>query len=286
MHENRGCPEVKLGVMQGRLLPKYLGRYQAHPLGYWQDELPIAAELGLECIEFIFDFNDYESNPLWSVDGRNEIIKVSSETDIKVHSVCADFFMECPLHSKIEESRFFAKETLIQLLQNCNDLEISDIVIPCVDQSSLASSQCMDLFKTQMLDVIPTAEKLGVNLSLETDLAPNSFKNLLDDLNSISVTVNYDTGNSAALGYGFRDELEAYGDKITDLHIKDRLYNSGPIPLGEGDVDFEAFFIEFEKNDFKGPVIMQAYRDDEGLSVFKQQMIFLTNLLRDLNWRS
>ena len=50
----------KLGVMQGRLLPKYKGRYQAHPVGYWQDEFPIAAGLKLDLIEFIFDYNEWE----------------------------------------------------------------------------------------------------------------------------------------------------------------------------------------------------------------------------------
>ena len=43
----------KIGVMQGRLLPKYHGRYQAHPVGYWQDEFKIASQLELDCIEFI-----------------------------------------------------------------------------------------------------------------------------------------------------------------------------------------------------------------------------------------
>ena len=33
--------------MQGRLLPKYKGRYQAHPVGYWQNEFDIAASLNL-----------------------------------------------------------------------------------------------------------------------------------------------------------------------------------------------------------------------------------------------
>ena len=28
----------QVGVMQGRLLPKYKGRYQAHPKDTWQDE--------------------------------------------------------------------------------------------------------------------------------------------------------------------------------------------------------------------------------------------------------
>ncbi len=38
----------KIGVMQGRLLPKYQGRYQAHPVGCWQDEFIVAREVGIE----------------------------------------------------------------------------------------------------------------------------------------------------------------------------------------------------------------------------------------------
>ena len=40
----------KVGIMQGRLLPKYNGRYQAHPIGYWQNEFSIAAKYNLVCI--------------------------------------------------------------------------------------------------------------------------------------------------------------------------------------------------------------------------------------------
>ena len=54
----------KFGIMQGRLLPKYQGRYQAHPVGYWKDEFPIASQLGLDSIEFILDYNEMEKNPL------------------------------------------------------------------------------------------------------------------------------------------------------------------------------------------------------------------------------
>ena len=55
-----------LGVMQGRLLPKYKNRYQAHPLGYWENEFEVASRLNLQFIEFIFDYNEYELNPLYS----------------------------------------------------------------------------------------------------------------------------------------------------------------------------------------------------------------------------
>ena len=58
-----------IGVMQGRLMPKYLGRYQAHPIGYWQEEFQKAAELELDCIEFILDYNDADQNPLMTLGG-------------------------------------------------------------------------------------------------------------------------------------------------------------------------------------------------------------------------
>ena len=87
-----------IGVMQGRLLPKFKGRYQAHPIGYWQEEFFLAKELGLDCIEFILDFNDSEKNPLLTHEGFKEILELSEETGVRVKTICADYFMEAPLH--------------------------------------------------------------------------------------------------------------------------------------------------------------------------------------------
>ena len=57
--------------MQGRLLPKYQGRYQAHPKDYWRDEFKIASSIGLDCIEFILDSNasSYLTGAIIPVDG-------------------------------------------------------------------------------------------------------------------------------------------------------------------------------------------------------------------------
>jgi sugar phosphate isomerase/epimerase len=258
--------------MQGRLLPKYKDRFQAHPLGYWQDEFPIAAEIGLQCIEFIFDFNDYQLNPLWAVDGLKEIQNVSKDTGIKVYSVCADFFMECPFHSESQDESDLAILVAKKLIQNCSELGISDIVIPCVDQSSLPSQSHIHKFINQIHKIIPIAEKLDVHLALETDLDPSAFKNLLYQLNSPSITVNYDTGNSASLGFDYLEELHAYGDRISDLHIKDRLRGGGSVTLGTGDFDIEGFFSKFDLDQFNGPVILQCFRDDEGIALFQNQL--------------
>jgi L-ribulose-5-phosphate 3-epimerase len=269
----------KIGVMQGRLVPKYQDRYQAFPVGMWQDEFKVAKECGLDLIEFILDFNDAEENPLLKLGGIDEITAISQKTGVSVQTICADYFMEAPLHSsdnKVAEESF---NILERLLDAAKKLKITDIVIPCVDQSSLETKEAVDRFAEQITKIISRIEKENINLSLETDLAPKSFVELLDKLNSKNITVNYDIGNSAALGFNSDEELAAYGNRITDIHIKDRVLGSGPVMLGEGNADFAKFFNKLREFNYQGPFIMQAYRDDKGVEIFKKQLDWIGEYL-------
>ena len=265
--------------MQGRLLPKYQGRYQAHPVNYWEKEFPIAKELGLECIEFILDFNEYDLNPLTNSHGLEKIEKASKENDIKVYSVCADYFMESPLHNANSASAKESIEVLKSLIKTSSTLGVKNIVLPCVDQSSLNNQQDKDLFIRNLSEVIPIAEEKEVFLSLETDLAPKPFRNLLNQIHSSCIKVNYDIGNSAALGYNLIDELNEYGQYISDIHIKDRRLNGSSVFLGKGNANFELFFDKLLEYDYQGIFIMQAYRDEEGVEIFKRQLDFVKTYL-------
>jgi L-ribulose-5-phosphate 3-epimerase len=268
-----------IGVIQGRLLPKYKGRYQAHPKGYWQKEFYLASNLGLDCIEFILDFEDAEYNPLLRKEGAHEILSISRETGVLVKTICADYFMEAPLHSEDESIANNSLEVLSRLLVTANILGVSDIVIPCVDQSSLNGNKAAELFIKRIKKITAKAKEYSVNLSLETDLNPQSFSGLLKKLDSDIITVNYDIGNSASLGYDPIEELNAYGDRITDIHIKDRIRGGGPIILGDGNANFKLFFSKLKEFNYDGPFIMQAYRDDEGLQIFIKQLEWIKKYL-------
>lgn len=268
---------TSLGIMQGRLVPKYKGRYQAHPVNYWKDEFYIAKDLGLNYIEFIVDFEDADLNPLLTNTGINEIKQIIKQTNVGVRSVCADYFMEAPLHHADSVVAAKSKEILILLINNAEKLGIRDIVIPCVDQSSLSDAESVARFVTELTEIIPYAEKSNINLSLETDLAPGPFADLLAKFNSDRVTVNYDTGNSASLGYDPAEEIALYGTKISDIHIKDRVLGGGSVKLGTGDTNFDAFFKALATITYNGPFIMQVYRDDEGIEVFKEQLNWFRN---------
>ncbi len=272
----------KIGVMQGRLVPKYQGRYQAFPIGMWQDEFKVAKECGLDLIEFILDFNDADKNPLLKPGGVDEIVNISRDTGVSVKTICADYFMEAPLHSNDNKVVEESLKVLEKLLEAAKVLKITDIVIPCVDQSSLKTKEAVDEFVKQVAKIIPIIEKENINLSLETDLAPKPFIELLNKLNSKNISVNYDIGNSAALGFDSDKELELYGDRITDIHIKDRALGGGPVILGEGNADFVKFFRKLKEFDYQGPFIMQAYRDDEGVEIFKSQLNWIEKYFSDI----
>ena len=265
--------------MQGRLVPKYQGRYQAFPVGMWQEEFRLAKVCGLDLIEFILDFNDAEENPLLKSGGSREIECISRSTGISVKTICADYFMEAPLHSENEEVASKSYKVLGRLIETSRLLKITDIVIPCVDQSSLRDKKMVGRFVKQISKIIPMIEDKDINLSLETDLAPRPFLELLKQLNSKNITVNYDIGNSAALGFDPIEELKYYGDRITDIHIKDRVLGGGPVFLGTGNANFPKFFSALAKITFKGPFIMQAYRDDEGLDIFKKQFEYIKEVM-------
>lgn len=271
-----------IGVMQGRLLPKYKGRYQAHPVDYWEAEYEIAAQLGLDCIEFIVDYNDIERNPFFRPGGTDEIIRVSEASGVVTRTICADYLMAAPLHSDNEALSQRSGKLLLQLIKTSNEIGISEIVIPCVDNASIRQQVHRERFVNRLRTLVELAEKLKVNLCLETDLSPYDFSALLQRLNSDRVTVNYDIGNSAALGYDPREEFESYGESITDLHIKDRVFGGGPVFLGTGDANFRVVFEQLKRINYIGPSIMQAYRDDEGVEIFSQQLEFIKPYIDEL----
>lgn len=261
----------EFGIMQGRLLPKYKDRYQAHPLGYWQEEFNIAKNVGVSYIEFILDYNDYQLNPLMSNFGISEISDNIQKFGIGVRSICADIFMEAPLHSENKSVVKTSIEILLKLIKNAAKLGITDIVIPCVDQSTLKGTADQMRLIENLKIPIELATKMKINLALETDLAPIPFLDLLNKFDSDAVKVNYDIGNSASLGFDIFEEFELYGDRVSDIHIKDRDLGGGSVELGMGNANFTSFFEVVSSIDFKGPIVMQVYRDEDGVEIFKKQ---------------
>ena len=266
---------TSIGIMQGRLSPPVGGRIQAFPGDGWEEEFRKAAALGFGEIEFIFEAPDWERNPLSNGEGLKRIRKISAETGVKVNYVCADYFMERPFFRVSERDRKQSVKMLKRLIEQCATIGIKGVEIPLVDNSQIETGEEAELLIESLRECLPLAEAGNIRLPLETSLNPDDFRALIEKIGHPLVRANYDTGNSASLGYNPKEEILKLGQWIDNVHIKDRKLGGGTVPLGEGDTDFDAVFQTLRKVAYRGSFILQAARGGGEVEVARKYLAFV-----------
>jgi L-ribulose-5-phosphate 3-epimerase len=254
----------RIGIMQGRLVAPENDRIQCFPRADWAREFELAAQAGLHCIEWIYDLHGADANPLATDEGVGRVVSLSRLHGIGVLSLCADYFMERPL---VRSGASVAAErlaTLEWLLGRGQLLGISRMVLPFVDASSIDTDQDRDDICAALTHVLPAAERSGIEIHLETSLDPERLAALLARIPHPLVKVNYDSGNSAALGYDPRDEFAAYGRRVGSVHVKDRVLGGGTVPLGAGNTDFAVLAKCLRETGYRGDFVLQAARGTPG----------------------
>ena len=266
-----------IGVMQGRLLPSIEGRIQAHPGEQWREEFPAAREYGLDLIEWIFEGRDWQKNAIMA--NPDEIIEYSQKYNIKVITLIADFFMDRPL-LRVSPAEVDKRMTVFEdLLMKASRVGVKFLNVPFVDNSEITSDAERDQVANLMSRLLPQAEKLGMEIALETSLNPQKFRQLLDTINHPLIKVNYDIGNSAALGYDPAEEMDAYGTSIATVHRKDRVLGGSTVPLGQGDSDFATVFSRLAGLNYQGPFTLQAARNGDEKTATENYIKFVNNYL-------
>jgi hexulose-6-phosphate isomerase len=252
-----------VGIMQGRLLPPFEGRFQTFPAHRWRDEFALARQAGLASIEWIYEVPHEADNPLGSDAGLSEMRALMAETGVKVHSICADYYMQSRLVIDGRPQPAMV-DHLKWLLGQAQALGLWYIILPFVDASSLKSEDDRAALKEILADVLPLAQRLGVEIHLETDLPPKPFLTLLQEVGSPMLKANYDIGNSASLGFDPEEELTLLGPWLGSVHVKDRVLKGGTVPLGTGNADFPTCFRLIKAAGYSRPFILQAARGGEG----------------------
>jgi len=132
--------------------------------------------------------------------------------------------------------------------------------IPLVDSSSLKNDNEEKQLVNNLKKIIQYAEELEITICLETDFPSHKIIKLLENFESENIALNYDTGNSASLGFNPKEELTILGKYIKNIHIKDRKLDGCTVPLGEGDVCFDLFFSTLRNINYSGDLILQGAR--------------------------
>ena len=254
---------MKLGFMQGRLSPLVDGRIQAFPWDHWRDEFAIAQQLGFRYMEWTLDHARIFENPLLTRAGQTEIRELQQHCALEIRTLTADFFMQAPFY-KTGADREPLLDELRSVVDACHAVGITTLVLPLVDNGSLEDdAQAQDLL-AGLSTLFGTLREAGMRFVFESDFEPARLARFIERWPADLVGINYDSGNSAALGYDAAEEFSAYGTRVYNVHLKDRVRGGTTVPLGTGAADLPAVMRELHAIGYDGLYILQTARAADG----------------------
>jgi L-ribulose-5-phosphate 3-epimerase len=271
----------QIGIMQGRLSPRIDGKIQAYPARTWQKEFNAARKIGYSAIEWIVE-KPTEINALMSDTGIEEINNIISKTGVRIDFICADIFMQQPLVRMTTDIMKENAKNLIIILMNAKKVGAIGVEIPFVDASSIKTDSEKSELILFMQDAFNFAKEIGLRISFETDLAPTSFKEFLECIKLDHVHANYDIGNSASLGFNPIEEINAYGNKILNVHVKDRVLGGSTVSFGSGSSDFKLVFSKLNEINYSGGITIQGARGRNDIEVAKSQLLYVQEIMKQI----
>lgn len=259
---------ISYGIMQGRLTPTKGRGIQFFPFDNWEEEFILGSSIGINEIEWIFDYEGYEANPLWSDEGIERLNLIINQSEVVVRSVCFDYFMRRPFHKQsVKDRKSMRNENLEfvhRIIYGMTRVGARLLEIPLIDDSSVNTSEERELMIDFLREILEYADKEDVFVGCETDMPIGVFREFLDDIHHKRIKANYDSGNSSGFGYNHTEEINSLGEYIANVHIKDRVYQGTTVELGTGSADFNQVFSSLESIGYGGGIILQAARNEDG----------------------
>jgi len=253
-------PNLKIGFMQGRLSPLINRKIQSFPWQTWKKEFEEGNKINLTTMEWTIDQERIYENPLMTTEGQNQVKDLCTEYNFSIPSLTGDCFMQAPLWKSKNNERKSLEKVFLDVANSCSAVNIEMIVMPLVDNGSLENiNQENDLIAFLKSNENFFLEK-KLKILFESDYAPIRLAKFIDRLNPLIFGINYDIGNSAALGFDCKDEFIFYAHRILNVHVKDRLLGGTTVPLGTGAADFEKVFQTLANINYEGNYILQTAR--------------------------
>jgi len=244
--------------MQGRLSPSLERKAEVFPHDTWRDEFKMARELSLDGVEWVFDALEPLRNPLVAAGGRHEIRRRVTETGVQVRSVRAAYFGAQRLAGESRRVRAQNVRMLEDVIRWTHDVGGRRVVLPFIDDASLGSRLLRDEAIESLRAALCVAEYYGIHLVLEMDTAGSDSLNFVSSCQSDHILAAYDTGNATARGYWIEQDIEPLIPLLDVVHVSDRNIGGGPVMLGDGDANLEAFLRRVISAGYQGDFVLRA----------------------------
>ena len=275
---------MKIGIVQGRLLPPVNNFIQQFPGENWRKEFSLLPKLGLTHIEWLVTQDYFKNNPLFTEDISGLPI--------------AAFGLDIMINAAIDNRDFF-KEHMSPICEAVLRNGYNKLSLPLLENSTLQDENKRRRVVNNLYRLLE--EYPDIRVSIEVDLInPEEVWGLLKD---DRVFLTYDVGNLTAevppksrAAFPSKDSPEMtscweehrrflallYPEGVIDcIHLKDKTYAGVSVPPGEGDSPFEEIFTWLSKRDLSNVVFtLQTARKESNqeAETIKEHMHYFKEL--------
>ena len=266
---------MNIGFMQGRLVgSEKKNLLQYFPARQWKKEIILSKKIGFKILEWTINYENINKNHLYNFKKNNDLLKFMNYHPISIPSVTCDFFMQKPFFkSKRYKSSLKDLKRVIELSKKVG---VKFIILPLVDYSTI-ENETQEKILIKELKKVSKLLNNSQKILFEIDYPPNKIILFLKKLNK-KFGINYDTGNSASLGFDFNEEKK-YFKHVHNIHIKDRTFRGQSVRLGKGDFNFKKFFLYIKKIKYNGNLILQTARSKKHIDEIILNRNFIKNLI-------
>lgn len=242
-----------VGIMQGRLVPACNGELQRFPRGRWEEEFELAARCGLTNIELIVDRRDSDANPVFSADGRADLVRAARRNGVTTASACLDDLLDNPVIDPLVEA------FLGELAGDLQQLNVATAVFPLMGASAASWPPPRELVAT-LRRLGDRYARFGIRIALETDLPGPVLYRFLGVVAHHNIGICYDTGNTTALGHETVEDVRLLGPAIWHVHVKDMDALGVNVPLAAGGARTPAILAELCSVGYVGALTLETSR--------------------------
>ena len=241
---------MKLGIIQGRLLPPVNDKIQEFPTD-WKREFDFIKIMGLSHIEFIITPRSFDS-----------IIQADiSEFSTKISSICCDNL----INTKIDDHCFLSKQ-LRPICDFAIKNNIKALTIPLLEESQLSMGN-VSRFTRLMYSYSLVYPDLEFHFEMNN---PSVISDMFVPGHVHNFFYTYDTGNMTGLRYNdsfLETFIKFHISKIKNIHLKDRSNEGITVEPGTGDTNFNLVFETLRKLNYNGNFTLQTARGQTGMEM-------------------
>ena len=182
---------------------------------------------------------------------REEIRQAALDADIELSSLCLGALWHYPFTSPDEPYRRRGVEIVQAAIPLANWLGAKCILLPIDQPKTLDDTEAWDMTVRALDQCLPLAEESGVVLAIENVcsrflMGAPELGRLTDQMASPCCRAYFDVANGAWFGLDPAEEILQLGDRIAQIHFKNRTSpfgtpGSDTVSVGDpGIVDFDA----------------------------------------------